>query len=415
MSSGAQASRPESTHWFSRGVASVGLTSFFSDSGHEIATAVLPTFLVSVLHSSAATLGLIEGISDALTGVAKLVSGPLANEQRRRGRLASSGYLGTALATGAIGLCVAAWQVGVLRALAWTSRGMRSPARDSLLASLAPRTGYGRAFGVERAGDNLGAVVGPLLAAGLVAWVGIRPAIYFAFVPGALAAVAISVAAREARRQGHSVVPRRLRLELSAMREAGAVRALVPIALFELGNVATTLLILRATQLLHNGTTTLALATLLAILLYSGHNASAAVVALLGGHWLDRTDARLVFATGAGLYILAYAGFALPMRAPLLLLLAFLLAGAGIGLAETAESTVFARLLPDHLRGSGYGLLGATQAVGDFTSSAVVGLLYVAVSPTVGFGYAAAWMALSLTTVLGSQRLAKGVNPGASA
>ena len=415
MSSGTNAPRPESTHWFSRGVASVGLTSFFSDSGHEIATAVLPTFLVSVLHSSAATLGLIEGISDALTGVAKLVSGPLANEQRRRGRLASSGYLGTALATGAIGLCVAAWQVGVLRALAWTSRGMRSPARDSLLASLAPRTGYGRAFGVERAGDNLGAVVGPLLAAGLVAWVGIRPAIYFAFVPGALAAVAISVAAREARRQGHSVVPRRLRLELSAMREAGAVRALVPIALFELGNVATTLLILRATQLLHNGTTTLALATLLAILLYSGHNASAAVVALLGGHWLDRTDARLVFATGAGLYILAYAGFALPMRAPLLLLLAFLLAGAGIGLAETAESTVFARLLPDHLRGSGYGLLGATQAVGDFTSSAVVGLLYVAVSPTVGFGYAAAWMALSLTTVLGSQRLAKGVNPGASA
>ncbi len=415
MSSGTNAPRPESTHWFSRGVASVGLTSFFSDSGHEIATAVLPTFLVSVLHSSAATLGLIEGISDALTGVAKLVSGPLANEQRLRGRLASSGYLGTALATGAIGLCVAAWQVGVLRALAWTSRGMRSPARDSLLASLAPKTGYGRAFGVERAGDNLGAVVGPLLAAGLVAWVGIRPAIYFAFVPGALAAVAISVAAREARRQGHSVVPRRLRLELSAMREAGAVRALVPIALFELGNVATTLLILRATQLLHNGTTTLALATLLAILLYSGHNASAAVVALLGGHWLDRTDARLVFATGAGLYILAYAGFALPMRAPLLLLLAFVLAGAGIGLAETAESTVFARLLPDHLRGSGYGLLGATQAVGDFTSSAVVGLLYVAVSPTVGFGYAAAWMALSLTTVLGSQRLAKGVNPGASA
>lgn len=395
--------------WLSRGVASVGLTSFFSDSGHEIATALLPTFLVSVLHSSAATLGLIEGISDALTGVAKLLSGPLANEQGRRGRLASSGYLGTAVATGAIGLCVAAWQVGVLRALAWTSRGVRSPARDSLLASLAPEHGYGRAFGLERAGDNLGAVAGPLLAAGLVAWVGIRPAIYFAFVPGALAAVAISVAAREARRQGGNIVPRRLRLELSALRHAGVVRALIPIALFELGNVATTLLILRATQLLHNGATTLALATLLAILLYSGHNAFGAVVALLGGHWLDRANARVVFATGAGLYILAYAGFALPLHAPLLLLLAFLLAGSGIGLAETAESTLFARLLPDHLRGSGFGLLGATQAVGDFTSSAVVGLLYVAVSPSVGFAYAAAWMALSLATVLGSRLLTGGV------
>lgn len=399
---------PGRTGWLSRGVASVGLTSFFSDSGHEIATAILPSFLVSTLHSSAATLGLIEGLSDALTGVAKFLSGPLANDGKLRGRLASSGYLGTAFATGAIGLCVAAWQVGVLRALAWTSRGMRSPARDSLLASLAPSQGFGRAFGLERAGDNLGAVVGPLLAAGLVAWVGIRPAIYFAFIPGALAAVAISVAAREARRQGTSLVPRRVRLELGAMRQAGVLRALIPIALFELGNVATTLLILRATQLLHNGATTLAFATLLAILLYSGHNAVGAVVAFGGGHWLDRGDARAVFATGAGLYVLAYFGFAAQLRSPLALLLAFALAGSGIGLAETAESTLFARLLPDSLRGSGYGILGATQAIGDLTSSTVVGILYVTVSPSVGFAYAAGWMLLSLISVLAFDVLRRG-------
>jgi len=66
--------------WPSRGVLSVGLTSFFSDAGHEIATAVLPSFLTSTLHASASALGLIEGISDALTGVTKLLGGPLANE-----------------------------------------------------------------------------------------------------------------------------------------------------------------------------------------------------------------------------------------------------------------------------------------------------------------------------------------------
>jgi sugar phosphate permease len=143
------------------GVRSVALASFFSDSGHEIVTAVLPSFFTSVLHGSAASLGLIEGISDALTGIAKLVGGPLSNDARRRGRLASSGYIATALATGAIGLVATVWQAGILRALAWLSRGLRSPARDSLLASLADETGYGRAFGLERAGDNLGAVVGP--------------------------------------------------------------------------------------------------------------------------------------------------------------------------------------------------------------------------------------------------------------
>jgi MFS family permease len=269
-------------------VLGIGATSFFSDAGHEIVTAVLPSFVVSTLHSTAAALGIIEGVSDALTGLAAIISGPWANDPRRRLRAARGGYLGTAVATGAIGLAVAAWQVGVLRAVAWTARGLRSPARDSLLASLAPERAYGRAYGVERAGDNLGAVVGPLLAAGLVVWVGIRPTIYLAFIPGALAAVTISFAAREARRTGVGLSPARAGLQLRLLRDAGVLRALVPIALFEFGNVATTLLILRATQLLHDGATTLAFATLLAILLYSGHNAFAALVALLGGHWLDR-------------------------------------------------------------------------------------------------------------------------------
>jgi len=335
--------------WPSRGVLSVGLTSFFSDAGHEIATAVLPSFLTSTLHASASALGLIEGISDALTGVTKLLGGPLANDERMRQRLASGGYLGTALATGAIGLAGAVWQVGTLRALAWISRGLRTPSRDTLLASLAYKDAYGRAFGLERAGDNLGAVAGPLMAAGLVAWLGIRPAIYFAVVPGVLAAIAITVAAREARRRG-GLVRREFTLNLNALRAAGLIRSLLPIAMFELGNVATTLLILRATQLLTIGGRPLAAAASLAILLYAGHNALGAVVAYLGGHWIDRSGPRLVFGVGAMLYLIAYGGFAFGPHGWPLLLIAFGFAGSGIGLAEAAESTLVAQMLPDELR-----------------------------------------------------------------
>ncbi len=71
-----------------------------------------------------------------------------------------------------------------MRAAGWASRGLRSPARDMLLTSLTPPAAYGRAFGLERAGDNAGAVAGPLLAAGLVAWAGIRPALLIAVLPG---------------------------------------------------------------------------------------------------------------------------------------------------------------------------------------------------------------------------------------
>jgi MFS family permease len=405
MSGEAAPNNPRSSErrppWVSPEVASIGAASFFSDAGHEIATAVLPSFLTGVLRGSAATLGLIEGLSDALLGIAKLVSGPLANQPTRRVRLARGGYLLTALFTAAIGLATTVWQAGVLRAAAWIARGVRTPARDAMLAGLAPPDAYGRAFGVERAGDNLGAVVGPLLAAMLVATVGIRTSFFFALVPGALAALSISVAAARAQRMTTAVqVRERARLEIANLRRAGLFRPLLPIALFELGNITTTLLILRSTQLLNHGGRSATAAASLAILLYAGHNLTAAIVALVGGTWIDRWGPRPVFAAGAAAYVLAYGGFAFPIHHWLLLAGCFCIAGAGIGLAETAESTLVAQLLPDRLRGSGFGLLGGLQSAGDFLSSTIVGLLYVAATPTVGFAYAAVWMVLAVAATV---------------
>ncbi len=379
--------------WLTSGVGAVSAASFFSDAGHEVTTSVLPAFLTGTLGASAAAIGVIDGISDALIGVMKLIGGPLANDPRRRARITSGGYLGTAVATGAIGAALTVWQVGALRAIAWMFRGIRSPAKEALLASLTPSSAHGRAFGLERAGDNLGAVAGPLLAAGLVAWLGVRPALYLAAIPGLLAVVAIIVAARESRRRvstdGESS-PRRL--DLRALRDAGTLRALVPVLLFEFGNLATTLLILRATQLLTSPQRSVAAATTAAILIYAVHNVVATFASLAAGRWFDRAGPRVVFAAGAAVYVLAYGGFAAGPHGVVAVALAFAAAGAGIGFAEPTESAVVAQLLPDRLRGSGFGVLGAVKAAGDLVATVVAGVLYTLVSPAVAFGYAAAWM-----------------------
>lgn len=400
----AEGEAPAGGRWLSSGVLGVGSASLFSDTGHELVTSILPTFLTSTLHAGPGALGAIEGVSDALTGVCKLAGGPLANDPKRRAKLASSGYLGTAVATAAIGLATAVWQVAILRALAWVSRGIRSPARDMLLTSLTSRDTYGRAFGVERAGDNAGAIIGPLAASALVAALGVRHAILLAIVPGVLAAVAITVAAREARRTVTAPDARRtLSLNLGELRRAGLGRVLTPVALFELGNVATTLLILRGTDLLHTGSghghgRDITTATSLAILLYAAHNAAATVASLGGGQLADRLNPRLVFAAGASVYVVGYLVFAIGPHAWPGLLVAFLASGLGIGFAETAESTVVARGLPERLRSNGFGVLGLTQAFGDLGSTVVAGLLWSLVSPTVAFAYAAAWMAASVLT-----------------
>ncbi|GAA5226623.1 MFS transporter [Paeniglutamicibacter antarcticus] len=380
-------------HWLNRGILGVGAASFFSDSGHEFVTSLLPSFLSSTLHSGPAVLGAIEGVSDALLGLSKLAGGPLSNDPSRRAKTASGGYLLTAVATSLIGLSTAVWQVAGLRALAWASRGVRSPARDTLLVSMTPRAAYGRAAGIERAGDNAGAIVGPLLAATLVGLLGIRTTIGLSLIPGLIAAVAIIVTARHARNVLATPVGKRtMGFNLGELRRAGLRRTLLPVSLFELGNLAAMLLILRATTILEAGGRGADTAVTMVILMYACHNAVASATALVGGQLIDRVNPRLVFTLGAGLYVAAYLLFAMDGTHPALLLAGFLLAGAGTGFAETSEQAAVALLLPDRLRGSGYGLLGLVQSFGDLGATVVAGVVWAVFSPTAAFLYAAAWM-----------------------
>jgi MFS family permease len=108
------------------------------------------------------------------------------------------GYTTTAVLSSLIGAATSVWQVGMLRAGAWAARGLRVPARNALLVDIVPPAVYGRAYGFERARDNLGAIARPLLALVLVGLLGNRTAIALSIIPGLLAALAIVYAIRHA-------------------------------------------------------------------------------------------------------------------------------------------------------------------------------------------------------------------------
>jgi MFS family permease len=134
---------PPRRAWLNRTTLGVSAASLFSDTSHELATAVLPAFLVA-LGAGPAALGWIEGSADGLSALAKLRGGVAADRVRRRKPLASIGYLVTAVGTAAIGVCAAAWQVLLCRVVAWIGRGSRTPARDVLVAEGAPAEAHGR-------------------------------------------------------------------------------------------------------------------------------------------------------------------------------------------------------------------------------------------------------------------------------
>lgn len=380
--------------WMTPGVAGIGTASFLADVGHEIPTALLPSLLTSTLGAPASALGIIEGVSDALAGIARFGGGALADEPDRRRTIAVGGYTTTAVLSAGIGAATGVWQVAALRAGAWTARGLRVPARNALLADVVPAKAYGRAYGFERAMDNLGAIGGPLLAIALVATVGTRWAIGLSVIPGLLAAFAIIYAIR------HTTQPTRserrpLRIRIRPVL-AGPLRPLFAgITAFEIGNCAATLLILRATELLEPGhgkdrATTIALA------LYVTYNIAATITSIPAGRHTDRRGATQVLLAGAATFALAYLLFTRNTANWALLLPAFVLAGIGIGCVETAEHAAVATHAPEHIRGSAFGLLAGIQSLGNLVASVTAGILWTALSPSWAFAFLATWMFLAL-------------------
>lgn len=370
--------------WLNKNILAMGWAAFFSDFSHEMATAVLPAFLASI-GGSAALLGLIEGLADASTSLMKIVSGWYSDYLGRRKPLAVLGYFLTTLGIGTFALAFSWPHVLASRVVSWIGRGTRSAPRDALLVDSTQPEYFGRVIGFNRGMDTLGAIIGPALALVLIKVMVVRSLFIIAVIPGVLAFLAFTIFVKEKRgRTKHTS------LVLSIKGLPRSFRFfLVAVGIFGLGNFADSMLILRATQLLSpaNGAV---VATSLAILLYTIHNVFYAALSFPIGVIADRVGKKSLLVFGYLLTGVTSVGFILNTGNIWYLGLFFILAGLAIAITDSMEKTVAADLLPESLRGTGYGALATINGLGDFASSALVGLLWTAISPAAGFGYGAA-------------------------
>ncbi|MCX8005231.1 MAG: MFS transporter, partial [Burkholderiaceae bacterium] len=191
---------PPSSAWLNRTVIGAGITSGLGDLCYETATVILPG-LLAVLGLPAAVLGLIEGAADALASYTKMAAGYLADKFGQRKALVVLGYALTPLGQALIAL---AWGMGLIllgRLVSWFGKGLRGPLRDAIVLQAVSPDARGRAFGLHRAADTVGAVLGPLLGVALLEWAQQRlPAddatapfrwvLWLSLIPGLLAALA---------------------------------------------------------------------------------------------------------------------------------------------------------------------------------------------------------------------------------
>lgn len=358
------------------------MASLFSDWSHEVATAVLPAFLATI-GGSAAALGLIEGVADGVSSFAKLGFGWYSDRLERKKPLAVFGYFLTGAGTAAFGICTHVWQVLTARVTAWFGRGMRTPVRKALLAAATTPENYGKAFGLERAMDTCGAIIGPATALWMLSYYNhqFRPIFLWTLVPGffAMAAIAFFVNESPDRAPSKYKFGESLRLLPSNFK-----RFLVAVGVFGLGDFSHTFLILFATRMLaaaHGP----AEAARLAILLYIFHNVLYASCSYIAGHFADRFDKRFLLAGGYYLAAVTVIFMVFPGQTLGWAALILGLAGIYVAVEEALEDSFAAELLPAELRGTGFGALAFVNAIGDFFSSIITGILWAAIGPRAFF------------------------------
>lgn len=392
-----------------RSVIGMGVTSFLSDASHEMATAILPGFLTAI-GAPPSALGIIEGVADATSSFVKLWGGWMSDRLGHRKALTTAGYFLTGISKGVFAFAATWHLVLVGRVVGWFGRGFRGPIRDAMLADSVDPAMRGKAFGFHRAGDTLGAIVGPLVGVWLLSvW---QPAaltdasqpfrniFLLTLIPGILSAAAFALMVVEKRRTANH-----------ALRLWGTIRALpgnfnrllLGVGVFGFGDFAPTLLILAATQLL-TPEFGMVHAAQLAGLMYVVRNVTYALASFPIGALSDRISRIKLLAAGYFIAVLTIGGFILAFvfgwSHPAYLFLLFALAGVFIAAEDTLESAITADLVSAETRGIGMGVLGTVNGIGDFGASAVVGLLWTAFSPVAGFGFSAALMLAGALVIL---------------
>jgi MFS family permease len=379
----------------------LGAVSLLNDAASELVYPLLPLYLATVLGAGPRALGLIEGAAEATSALLKLVSGVWYDRVQRAKLFVVTGYGLAALARPLIALVTAWPMLLALRVLDRLGKGLRSSPRDALLARSVPADRRGVAFGLHRAFDNAGAVIGPLLAAALLALqVPLRDILLWAAVPGALA-VALALSLRE------SPVPAVAAALRPQWRWRGLPppfrRLLVAISVFTLGQASNAFVILRAHDL--------GMPAAQAALLWAAVAGTSTLLAVPLSAQSDRVGRVPLLTAGWTLHAVLFALLGWTDEVAWLWVGAVLL-GVYMAATEGAERALIADLVPPERLGTAYGWYYLLKGLLLLPASAVFGWLWFAAGPTAAFTLASCFVALAtlvlVVRVLPAVRVAQG-------
>lgn len=348
-----------------KNVFALGLVSFFTDLSSEMVFGVLPLFLTGQLGASRALLGMIEGVAEMLGHTVRMGSGALSDRVQKRKPLVLLGYSLSA-ATKPLFAFAGGWADAFLvRSADRVGKGVRTAPRDALISESVPESKIGRSFGMHRAMDQAGAIVGPAVAFALFPYIGFEGIFYASLIPGAVAVVILFVFVKEkfAPSPARPSVSGNMRAVLSERR---FVALLAIMGVFSLGAFNFSFVLIRSSDLGVTDNTVM--------LVYLIVNAAHAAIGYPAGVLADRVGREKMLPVAYGVF-LASTVFMLASTTAAEAYFIAMVYGAYMGIAETVQRAVIPRYVAAHHRGTAYGLYNMVIGIAFLVANVVFGFL----------------------------------------
>jgi MFS family permease len=370
----------------------LGVVSFFTDVSSEIVLAVLPAFLVMKLGATPLIIGSIEGIAESLTSFLKLFSGAVADKTGSRKGLTIAGYCISNAVKPFLGFAFNWESVLFLRMSDRVGKGIRTPPRDAIIADSCEDCNMGRSFGVHRTLDQLGAIVGPVLAFLLLAPLGYNGLFLFTIIPGAIAVIILIAFVKDPRRrEGTAKFPlksagklldKRFKLYLSSA------------TLYSISAFTYALILLRALQL--------GLPEIYTPLVYAVIQLCHAMIGYPAGLISDRYGRARGVQMGYFVLFASFTLMALSFNIGILLIGA-LLFGAHQGIVETNQRAMIPSLVPENMKGTAFGMYNMAIGITNFPTNFIAAYLFT-ISFSFAFAYGAIFALLASILMIFTQR-----------
>jgi len=368
----------------------LGLVSLFTDLSSQMVFPLLPLFLTTTLGAQAYIVGLIEGAAETTASLLRIVSGYLSDKTKKRKPFILMGYSLSTITKPLFALANVWSFVLFVRVIERIGKGIRTVPRDALIAESSDESVRGKAFGLQRAMDGIGSMLGAVMAFLLLPVLGFRNTFLFAFLPGILAVIAILFV--KEKQAPLAKTDTKITIKLSFRELSQNLKLFILSAsLFSLGHFGYAFLLLRALDI--------GLANETAVFLYMLFYLSHSLFSIPFGIISDKIGRKAVLSMGYILFVALAVGLYFA-RDIYTLLLCFLAYGVFYSMIDGVQRAFVVDLSPAHLKATALGVFHAATGLVALPAAFVIGLIWERISPEVSFLYGAFFALIAFVVLL---------------